>query len=214
MINDQYVECLNAVAQTDVHVLYNGFMGSEVRGGITPSGLSGNFSCSVKLNMGNKPAKYMSFLDAMRFANWLESGQSTGVSAPTSTEDSIYTIGTGLDKMRALGATFFLPSENEWYKAARHQLVSQGETMTNIGCILRRVTSTRSSLRLTTPLVRHEAISRILVPMWPISVSAPMGMVKMATSRRLARPAPTAQATTEHSTRVVTSLNGTKPSIS
>ncbi len=66
---------------------------------------------------------YVSFFDAMRFTNWLENGQPTGGSG---TESGVYTIGNGLNETRAPGATFFIPSEDEWYKAAYHQPAAQG----------------------------------------------------------------------------------------
>ena len=73
--------------------------------------------------MGNKPVNFVSFFDSMRFVNWLENGQPTGGSG---TESGVYTIGNGLNETRAPGATFFIPSEDEWYKAAYHQPAVQG----------------------------------------------------------------------------------------
>jgi hypothetical protein len=69
---------------------------------------------------GDKPVNYTSWYDAIRFANWMNNGQSSG-----STETGAYTIlgGTAIPTnadsiIRIGGATWFLPSENEWYKAA------------------------------------------------------------------------------------------------
>ena len=53
--NAQYAAFLNAVAATDANNLYNTSMGSNVRGGITRSGVSPNFTYAVKANMGDKP---------------------------------------------------------------------------------------------------------------------------------------------------------------
>jgi formylglycine-generating enzyme required for sulfatase activity len=119
--NDQYAEFLNAVAATDTNGLYNSDMGSDARGGITQSGSSGSFTYSVKANMGNKPVNFVSFFDAMRFVNWLHNGQPTGAQDASTTEDGVYTISDGISETRAAGAQFFIPSENEWYKAAYHQ---------------------------------------------------------------------------------------------
>ncbi len=118
--NSQYAEFLNAKAASDPLGLYNPSMGSDARAGITRSGVSGSFSYSVKTNMGDKPVNYVSWYDAIRFANWLHNGQGAG-----STESGAYTIlgGTatpsnGTSITRNPDAMWFLPSANEWYKAA------------------------------------------------------------------------------------------------
>lgn len=122
--NAQYTEFLNAVDAAGVNPngLYNNSMGSDVVGGIGFSAGAANGSkYTVKTNMGNKPVIYTSFFDAMRFVNWLENGQGGG-----GTEDGVYAISDGLTETRAVGAQFFLPSENEWYKAAYYQPAAQG----------------------------------------------------------------------------------------
>jgi sulfatase modifying factor 1 len=129
--NAQYTEFLNAVADTDTNSLYNTSMDSTTWGGITRSGSSGSFTYAVKADSlgnggvggtdytyGNKPVVFVSFLDAMRFTNWLENGQPTGAQGAGTTEDGVYNIGTGLDEVRNPSATYFIPSEDEWYKAA------------------------------------------------------------------------------------------------
>ncbi|TWT46791.1 SUMF1/EgtB/PvdO family nonheme iron enzyme [Botrimarina hoheduenensis] len=113
--NAQYVEFLNAVAAADGFALYSTFMGSDARGGITRSGAPGSYSYATKPNMDNKPVNYVSFFDAMRFTNWLHNGQGAG-----DTETGAYTIGNGLDEVRSASAKFWIPSEDEWYKAAYH----------------------------------------------------------------------------------------------
>ena len=55
----------------------------------------------------------VSFLSAMRFVNWLENGQ-----GEAGTESGTYTIGTGVSETRASNATYFIPNNDEWYKAA------------------------------------------------------------------------------------------------
>ena len=113
----QYAEFLNAKAATDPLGLYNTSMGS---GGITRTGSSGSFTYTVKPTFADKPVYYVSFYDAVRFANWLSNGQGSG-----DTETGSYTLlgGTATPSndstvMRAAGATIVLPNENEWYKAA------------------------------------------------------------------------------------------------
>lgn len=123
--NEQYAEFLNAVAGTDTNNLYSVFMGSNPRGGIMQGGSSGGFTYAAKTNMANKPVNYVSFLDAMRFVNWLHNGQPSGAQDASTTEDGVYTISDGLSETRADDAQFFIPSENEWYKAAYHQRASE-----------------------------------------------------------------------------------------
>jgi len=119
--NTQYAEFLNAKAASDPLGLYNPSMGSDtINGGITQSGVSGSFTYAVKSGFVNKPVTYVSFYSAQRFVNWLNNGKGAG-----DTETGAYTL-TGYTPIpsnqlffyRNRGATFFLPSENEWYKAA------------------------------------------------------------------------------------------------
>jgi formylglycine-generating enzyme required for sulfatase activity len=126
--NSQYAEFLNAKAASDPLDLYNPFMGSDARGGITRSGASGSFTYAAKTDMGNKPVNLVNWYDSIRFANWLHNGQGLG-----DTETGAYTLdgGTptpsnGLTITRNVGAMWFLTSEDEWYKAAYHQPAAQG----------------------------------------------------------------------------------------
>jgi len=128
--NAQYVAFLNAKAASDPLGLYATNMGlvGPARGGITRSGVSGSFTYAPMTNMGDKPVNYVSWYDSIRFANWLNNGQGNG-----DTETGAYTLlgGTptpsnGLSITRNSGATWFLPSENEWYKAAYYQPAAQG----------------------------------------------------------------------------------------
>jgi hypothetical protein len=120
--NAQYAEFLNAKAASDPLALYNTEMGFSSFGGITRSGSPGSFTYDAKPGREELPVNYVSFYDALRFANWLHNGQGTG-----DTETGAYTLlgGTpepsnGTTVTRNPGATIFLPSEDEWYKAAYH----------------------------------------------------------------------------------------------
>jgi hypothetical protein len=119
--NAQYAEFLNAVAATDTYGLYNASMGSGY-GGIARSGSAEPYSYSPIAGREEMPVNYVSFWDALRFANWLHNGQPTGAQDSTTTEDGAYTITeTGIDEnsiTRNAGAAIFIPSEDEWYKAA------------------------------------------------------------------------------------------------
>jgi hypothetical protein len=119
--NAQYTEFLNAKAASDPLGLYLVFMGSDPTfGGITRSGVSGSYTYTAKPGFENKPVVYVSCYDALRFSNWLNNGQGIG-----DTETGAYTLlgatavpSNGLTVTRNGSANIFLPSENEWYKAA------------------------------------------------------------------------------------------------
>ncbi|MBU6223016.1 MAG: SUMF1/EgtB/PvdO family nonheme iron enzyme [Planctomycetes bacterium] len=120
MTNTQYAAFLNAVAATDTYSLYNVNMGTNAYGGITRSGSSGSYTYTVKTNFGNKPVNYVSWFDAARMANWLQNGQGSG-----GTESGAYTLVGGQTNGTApalnSGATYFIPSESQWYKAAYYK---------------------------------------------------------------------------------------------
>jgi sulfatase modifying factor 1 len=120
----QYTEFLNAVAKADPNGLYNTAMGDpggSLGANIQRSGSSPNFSYSVAADWANRPVNYVSFWDAARFANWLHNGQPTGAQDPGTTEAGAYhNVGNQTLFGRNAGAKFFIPTEDEWYKAAYH----------------------------------------------------------------------------------------------
>jgi len=124
--NAQYVEFLNAKAASDPLGLYNTQMASGFGGGITRDGLSGSYTYSAIAVRADRPVNYVSFYDALRFANWMNNGQGSG-----DTEMGAYTLlgGTatpingGIVTRNPL-ATIFLTSENEWYKAAYYSALT------------------------------------------------------------------------------------------
>ncbi len=117
--NAQYAEFLNVKAASDPLSLWSAGMNSG-GGGIARGGVSGSFVYSVTLGYADKSVRNVSFIDAARFANWLNNGQGTA-----DTETGAYNLlgGTATPTnaatvTRNVLATTFLPSENEWYKAA------------------------------------------------------------------------------------------------
>ena len=126
----QYADFLNAVATDDTHALYNSNMwGNQYGCKIDRSGSPGGYTYSVTPEWSNRPVNYVSWGDAARFANWLHNGQ-PGLDTPVpqdanSTEDGSYwlngaTTATALQTVlnRQDDATWTIPSEDEWYKAA------------------------------------------------------------------------------------------------
>ncbi len=127
----QYTDFLNAVAASDLYSLYNTSMASNLNiAGISRSGTSGGYSYSVTgpsgvtpagaSSPGNRPITFVSWFDAARFANWLQNGQGAG-----STETGAYTLvggqTSGTAPAKNPNAQFYIPTENEWYKAAYYK---------------------------------------------------------------------------------------------
>jgi len=131
----QYCDFLNAVAATDTYGLYNSTMDGGSHGcQITQNGTSGSYTydfsgrpSGTEADWVNRPVNYVSWGDAARFANWLHNGQPTGAQDLTTTEDGSYFLdgATSNEDLMAItregDATWAIPSEDEWYKAAYHK---------------------------------------------------------------------------------------------
>jgi formylglycine-generating enzyme len=120
-----YAAFLNAKATTDPYSLYNSSMASDSNiAGITRSGSSGSYSYTVT-GSGDRPVTYVSWFDAARFTNWLHNGQGSG-----DTETGAYTLvggqTSGTAPERNVGATVWIPTENEWFKAAYYDPTKGG----------------------------------------------------------------------------------------
>jgi sulfatase modifying factor 1 len=124
----QYRDFLNAVdpSGTNTLGLYNASMNSNSYGcQITWNSGSAKYDFSggtveapgsTAADWENRPVNYVSFWDAARFANWLHNGQGSG-----DTENGAYhDIDDHTFFGRNADARFFIPTENEWYKAAYH----------------------------------------------------------------------------------------------
>ena len=140
----QYTEFLNAVADTDTYALYRTPMA------ISRSGVSGSYTYSV-IGSADHPVTYVSWGDAARFSNWLHNGQPTGLQDATTTERGAYTLdgatstATLNSVSRNTGAQWFIPTENEWYKAAYHQPSTQGGDTDNYWLYPTKTNSTPNS---------------------------------------------------------------------
>ncbi len=132
----QYTAFLNAVAATDTYSLYNTSTATNLNiAGIQRSGSPGSYTYSV-IGSGNRPVKYVGWFDAARFSNWLTNGQPTGAQGNATTENGAYSLfgatsGVGYTKNAinpntGMAPTWWIPSEDEWYKAAYYQPASAG----------------------------------------------------------------------------------------
>jgi formylglycine-generating enzyme required for sulfatase activity len=121
--NDQYAEFLNTKDPTGLNALglWNSGMSDATFGGIifNNSNAAGS-KYTLIAGRENHPVNFVSWYDTIRFANWLNNGQGNG-----DTETGAYTIKGGtpipvdpFSITRNPGARVFLPTEDEWYKAA------------------------------------------------------------------------------------------------
>lgn len=124
----QYCAFLNAVAKTDTYELYSITMAYVSSGGcgIQRYGSSGYYSYGLSASYADRPVTSVSFWDACRFVNWLQNGQPIGIQDATTTERGAYTLdgyhaSDGRAIQRNAGSKWFLPSEDEWYKAAYYR---------------------------------------------------------------------------------------------
>ena len=129
--NNEYIQFLNAVASTDIYLLYNTNMGGS-RGGITRSGSPGSYTYTVKTNYGNKPVIWVSWFDCARYCNWLSNSKPSGAQNSTTTENGAYNLNGAITgnavsvnptnpNTPGLAPAYRLPTENEWYKAAYYK---------------------------------------------------------------------------------------------
>jgi formylglycine-generating enzyme required for sulfatase activity len=121
--NAQYGAFLNAAAKTDNYALYNSNMSSL---GISRSGSSGSYTYSVTTALANRPVVYVSWFDAARMANWMVNGQGNG-----STETGAYTLNGATSGIITanIGAQVYLPTEDEWYKAAYYSAANESYSL-------------------------------------------------------------------------------------
>jgi sulfatase modifying factor 1 len=130
----QYAAFLNAVAKSDPHRLYD--IAEQTKTGIFSirrSGSSGGYQYAAitraqhsgHLVSPNRPVTSITWFDAARFANWMHNGQGEG-----STEHGAYELAgihDGDVVKRNADARFWIPSENEWYKAAYYDPSKEGQ---------------------------------------------------------------------------------------
>jgi len=120
----QYTAFLNAVATTDTYGLYNTNMATNLNvAGISRTGSPGSYSYAV-IGDGQRPVTYVTWYDAVRFTNWLTSGNTeSGTYTITNGGNNSGTVIVPMPAQRSVlssstSARWYLPDENEWYKAA------------------------------------------------------------------------------------------------
>lgn len=116
----QYAAFLNAVAATDTYGLYNPQMATDLNvAGISRSGSPGGYTYAV-IGDGNRPITYVCWFDAARMANWMHNGQPVGAQDASTTESGAYTLAGATSGIitRNAGARYYIPTEDEWFKAA------------------------------------------------------------------------------------------------
>jgi autotransporter-associated beta strand protein len=136
----QYTAFLNAVGRSDPYGLYNADMAYyPSTNGISRGGVSGGYTYTAigpdglrpfgATSVGNRPISWVNWFDAARFANWLSNGCPVGPCDSTTTEDGVYSLGgvkdggtissrNSINPNTGFAPAYFVPTENEWYKAA------------------------------------------------------------------------------------------------
>ena len=123
----QYRDFLNAVdpAGSNPYGLYNSSMNGSFFGcQITWNSGSSTYDFSgrpsgAEADWADRPVNYVSWGDSARFSNWLPNGQGSG-----DTETGSYLLNGAMTDAELLAvtrepdATWVIPSEDEWYKAA------------------------------------------------------------------------------------------------
>jgi formylglycine-generating enzyme required for sulfatase activity len=122
----QYADFLNNsyAGKQGLYGVWNSSIGAistnqtEFGTGISRSGSAGSYTYAVNSGFDSKPVNYVNWFSAARFVNWYANKQSQSANA---TETGSYTLDgktTGNIVPRNADAQVFLPSADEWTKAA------------------------------------------------------------------------------------------------
>lgn len=135
--NSEYVKFLNAVARrNDIHHLFLDDMSTGVAGGILRGMVDGQHTYAVKPGFEDRPASYLSWFTLARYANWMHFDQPDGDQVLGVTEGTPQQGAYDTSQFRSFesngrssvvipqlftrnpNAKYFLPNNDEWYKAA------------------------------------------------------------------------------------------------
>lgn len=168
--NSQYVKFLNSVASGnagDTLGLFDDQMQTSIAGGIEKSS---SVICaprnmlhtySTKTNYENKPVNFVSYLSAVRFANWVNNGTPTAltVSPDVITESGAYNIalqgGGAYAISKDANAEYYLPDIDDWFKAAYFEAgtaIAQSGTTVLINADTPGLLSTKSDVEASITL--------------------------------------------------------------
>jgi formylglycine-generating enzyme required for sulfatase activity len=120
--NAEYSDFLNAVAsRRDTRGLFSPLMAVHFWGGIIRSTHGNEFTYAPKAGYENLPVTFVSYYDAVRFANWLHYGRPQAEAGHDATEgdsrSGSYNT-SGRYPTRNPDATYVVPTCDEWAKAA------------------------------------------------------------------------------------------------
>ena len=123
--NAEYILFLGDVASASAgdvgdYGLYSYSMSAFYDGGITESINNGDYTYSLRNNMGLKPVTYVSWFDCARYCNWLHNNKGAG-STETGAYDLVDGQTSGNAPTKNHNAKYWIPTENEWYKAAYYK---------------------------------------------------------------------------------------------
>ena len=132
--NSQYTQFLNAAdpSGSNTTKLYDTRMSAANLGLAYTGGINFNAAAtsgskySVKTGQESFPATWIRWDSGGRMVNWLANGQGSGSTESGVYDMSVLTSGFATPPTRAPGATIFLPSENEYYKAAYYDPTKSG----------------------------------------------------------------------------------------
>lgn len=127
LTNDEWCEFLNSVAAySDPYGLYNPDMATGVCGGIEKR-TDGFY---VKDGWSRRPVVYIGYSDVMRYCNWLHFGKPKGQCELGVTEGTkrlgAYDTRRKGSYHRNRNAKYFIPTDNEWCKAAYYDPTKRG----------------------------------------------------------------------------------------
>lgn len=156
--NAEYVAFLNKVDATGVNPrsIFNSNMQSAANGGINFNAAAANGSkYSVKTGSfpgspagaatyANMPVNYVSWFSAARYMNWLQNGEQANAATMETGAYTLNNVTSGSTVARNAGAQYFIPTANEWYKAAFYNGSTYTAYQTNSS------TAPTSTLTLTT----------------------------------------------------------------
>lgn len=143
--NEEYAEFLNAAAKfDDPYSLYSPSMSTGLFGGIKRFSKEGAYIYSPKHGWEKRPVVYISWYDLARLANWYHYGKPCTGRSQLGTTEGTKTYGAydtshfpkvnadivdykKLPFGRNKKALYWIPNEDEWYRAAHYDPTREGQ---------------------------------------------------------------------------------------